>query len=552
MQSRKLWAVAIIIISACIAIAVSYSQFSAEAISNWDSLYISDKDYTALSSSKYLQDAPLTTDIYFNDEKLLYDSIDNTFYYSLIDDDENAYSPVVELSDSSITLTVYGSSISPESIAEGVSIQLILMQGNIVSISNLICTTLPIMNVDIASDILEQGGYDDTYDILTDVPSSIYLYDNRSDFNGKSRSIICDSKIRRRGQTNAVHPSKSYRLSLLEDKNNLNGNNVKENLLGLREDDDWILYSPYRDYEKIRNVFSMNLWYDSFCKENEWSVENGTEYRYIELFINHHYHGLYALCYPIDSKQVSLKNGETLFKKNDWTHSERNIELDYQEYADGSGGEYILGGYSIKGEAGDVEANRYNDLLSLYVNMTYSTDPNVVRMTSDVTNAIDLWLYYKLTQAVDNVANGGAKNMYVTVKNSDSGIEGHKLLITPWDMDQTWRHVGDGVTSQYSDPGYDMPIEWGTVSSLLLLGDSNIIADIKARYTYLRHGAWSNEAILAALDGYEQDIYGSGAFKRTQNRWPAGLYNDSSLGLSEFKDYVIKRLECMDDYVNSL
>ena len=404
------------------------------------------------------------------------------------------------------------------------------------------------MNVDIDQDILTQGGYDDTYDILTDVPSSIYLYDNRADADDKNRSITCDSKIRRRGQTNAVHPSKSYRLSLLEDNSDLNGNKVKKNLLGLREDDDWILYSPYRDYEKVRNVFSMNLWYDSFSKDNEWNVENGTEYRFIELFINNHYHGLYGLCYPIDKKQVDLKDGETLFKKTDWTHSERDIELEYREYADGSGGEYVLGGYAVKG--GDDDG--YNDLLALYVNMTYSNEPAVVRLTSDVTNAIDLWLYYKLTQAVDNVANGGAKNMYVTVKNSDSGIEGHKLLITPWDMDQTWRHVGDGATSQYSDPWYDLPVEWGTVCSLQLLGDENINSEIKERYSYLRENAWSNESISAALDNYEKDIYGSGAFARTQARWPAWLYNDASLGLSEFKDYVMKRLECMDEYVEGL
>ena len=549
MNSRKLWACAIIIISACISLVVCYSQFSSETISNWDSLYISDKDFSAFSTSSGLQATPLTTEVYFNDEKLIYDSEDNTFYYSLIEDDQSAFTPLVEIPDSNISLAVYGSAISEESIAANTPLQLILLSGNNVSISNLICTTLPVMNVDISEDILSQGGYDDTYDILEDTPSSIYLYDNRADFDGATRSITSDSKIRRRGQTNAVNPAKSYRISLIEDKNDLDSKKVKENLLGLREDDDWILYSPYSDYEKVRNVFSMNLWYDSFAKENEWSVTNGTQYKFVELFINNHYHGLYGLCYPIDKKQVDLKDGETLFKKMDWTHSERNIELDYQEYPDGSGGEYVLGGYSIKGGS---EEDAYNDLLSLYVNLNYSTEPAAVRLTSDVTNGIDLWLYYKLTQAVDNMANGGVKNMYVTVKNSDSGIDGHKLLITPWDMDQSWRYVAEGVTSQYSNPAYDMPVEWGTVCSLQLLGDPTINQEIKDRYTYLRQGPWSTEAILASLDEYEKDIYGSGAFVRTQNRWPAGLYNDSSLGLSEFKDYVVKRFECMDEYVEGL
>ncbi|MBR1622927.1 MAG: CotH kinase family protein, partial [Pseudobutyrivibrio sp.] len=285
MPSRRLWAFVLLFISICLIFVISFTQYSSVTISNWDTLFLSDKDYQSLSTSAGLQAAPLTTEIYFNDERLLYDQVDNTFYYSLIEDDTEAFSPVVEVADSSIRLTVYGNAITPESIAANIPLQIVLLQNNSVSISNLICTTLPIMNVDIDQDILTQGGYDDTYDILTDVPSSIYLYDNRADADDKNRSITCDSKIRRRGQTNAVHPSKSYRLSLLEDNSDLNGNKVKKNLLGLREDDDWILYSPYRDYEKVRNVFSMNLWYDSFSKDNEWNVENGTEYRFIELFI---------------------------------------------------------------------------------------------------------------------------------------------------------------------------------------------------------------------------------------------------------------------------
>ena len=440
---RKHFAILFVLISLIIIFIVTHSQLSSESISTIDSIYISDKDYLRISASPNLTNVPLSTDIYFGDEKLLYDSEANTFYYSLIQDDATAYTPVVEVGEPSIVVVLYGDMISDESIANNSHIKLILMSGNNVSISDLICTSLPIMNITIDQAVVSGMGLDETYDILTDAASSIYVYDNRSDFDGRSRSITSDAKIHRRGQTNSVFPSKSYRITLLEDKNNLDGNKNKENILGLRNDDDWILYSPYKDYEKIRNVFSMNLWYDSFAKDNEWSVTNATEYRYIELFMNNHYHGLYAICYPIDKKQVSLQDGETLFKKLDWTHSERDTSLTIQE-----NGDAILPGYEIK--SGDISG--YNDLLSLYVNMTYSTDGNVVRLSSDMENAIDLWLYYKVSLAVDNVAAGGAKNMFVSTKNSESGIEGKKLLISPWDMDQSWRWVAEGSSGLYSYP----------------------------------------------------------------------------------------------------
>ena len=539
MNKRHLLAIIIIFFSLAVIAGISQIQTISESIATWDTLYISDKDYQAISTSTNLSGVPLTTEIYFDDQHLLYDENSNTFYYSLIEDSPSAYTPVIELADNTISAAVYGEAISMDMISSNRPIKLVLMRGNTASISDLICTTLPIMNIDIAQDIIDANGYDDTFDIAEYVPSAIYLFDNRADFDGKTRSVVSDSKIRRRGQTNLANPAKGYRITLLEDKNDMDGERNKENLLGLRNDDDWILYNAYRDYEKIRNVFSMNLWHDSFKNANEWQVDNSTEYRYLELFINNHYHGLYAICYPIDSKQVKITDGESLFKKMDWTHSERDTKLTLQ-----GNGEYTLPGYVNK----STEYN-YNDLLSLYVNMTYSTDPVVTRMTSDVTNSIDLWLYYKLTQAVDNVANGGAKNMYVSVKNSSSGIEGHKLLFTPWDMDQSWRHVGEGTLGQYKDPGYDMPIDWGTVYCLQNINDPTIDTQIKARYQELREGPWSDTAMMEALNRYEADIYGSGAFMRTMNRWPEALYNNPSTGLGEFKDYVLNRLKCMDEYI---
>ncbi|MBE5912955.1 MAG: hypothetical protein E7274_02710 [Pseudobutyrivibrio ruminis] len=553
-MSRKIKSSIVIIATAIIAlITIVLSNNTTSIYTNFNSLYLSDKKYEALIASLNKSETPLSTDIYMNDQKLIYDSDTNTFYYSLIQDDSSSYTPYIEIKndadeDTSLNIGLYGEPISDELIASNQSITLILYDNNSVSVSYLKCTTLPIMNISIDDATVQELGLDNTYDLVSYTGTTIYLYDNQADFDGASRTIITDAKVRRHGQSTVGYPLKGYRISLLADKNNLDGDNNKEDLLGLREDDDWILSASYRDYEKVRNVFSMNLWYESFTKENEWNVNNSTQYKFVELFFNGHYHGLYSLCYRIDSKELSTTEGESIFKKKDWTLSEYDTELTYQEYADGSGGVYTLPGYSLK--YGDVED--YNNLLQLYVNMNYSTDCNVVRMTSDVTNSIDLWLFYKLTQAVDNVYIGNAKNMYVTVKSSDTGIAGQKLLFTPWDMDQTWRYTSEATVGQYSNPFYDLPIEWGTTYRLLSMGDETIKDEIKARYATLRSDAWSEDAILTLLEEYQNEIYNSGAFARTQEAFPEGSYNDASVGLTEFTDYVLKRLAAMDEYINAL
>lgn len=532
-------------------------------------IQISEKDYQAFES-RVTSDKPLIKNVYFNDEKLLYDKEDNTFYYSVIEDSTDGYDPIITLLGQKVTASDVIHSRNPrvaiyaedgaadDNYISGV--KLIIYTNNKVSISNLVFTTLPIMNLTISDETMDDLELDETYAIEEYAPAEIYLYDNRADFdNGDEvyedldRGIYLHGKIHMRGGTTIDAPQKSYRLSLLKESEDMD-TKAKENLLGLREDDDWMLYSAYSDYEKIRTVFSMNLWHDMAENNNEWNASASNEYKYFELFINGRYHGLYALTYPLDAKQFDLQDGETLFKKKDWAGSEFSLDLEYSEYEDGSGGEYILPGYAVQ----EGDSNAYEDLHNVYYEMAYSEDPATIRATSDIDNAIDLWLFYKLTQAVDNVYGQGVKNLFVATKYSDSGIDGYKLLFAPWDMDQTFgnRYVegegSHGISSYYDTPDYDLPMEWSTVYFLMEYGDDQIVDEVKARYAELRAGDWSDKNISAIIDEYESEIYDSGAFDRTENRWPDGNYYDEGDGLEDFEDFVIERLECMDDYIADL
>ena len=517
----------------------------------WDKIQLSDKDFTAYSES-VTSDTPLVTNIYFNDEKLIYDFVDNTFYYSVTGED--GYTPFITLADAGASTRDLLLAKSPRvAIYTGETMKLVLYTADSVSVSDLVFTTLPVMNISISAETIDELGLDETYAIYDYAPVSMDLYDNSDDFDGPSRSIHKSAKIHMRGGTTIDAPQKSYRMSLLEDSGKMNSKS-KSDLLGLREDDDWILFAAYSDYEKIRTVFCMNLWHDMAAGDNEWNAPVSNEYRFLELFINGRYHGLYALTYPIDDKEFKLKDDETLFKKKDWAGSEYSIDLEYSEYEDGSGGIYILPGYSIQ----EGDAGSFVQLHNLYFEMAYSGEPEKIRATSDIDNSIDLWLFYKLTQAVDNVYGTGVKNLYSATKNSEDGIDGYKLLFAPWDMDQTFgnRYVdgegSHGISSYFNAPDYDLPMEWSTVYFLMQSGDPEITSQVRDRYLQLRSGLWSDENISTMISDYDSDIYGSGAFTRTMNRWPDGNYHDPTVGLLDFENYVLARLACMDTYIQSL
>ena len=362
--------------------------------------------------------------------------------------------------------------------------------------------------------------------------------------------------MHKRGATTAGLGQKSYKINLLKDKDDLEEGKADCNLLGLREDNDWILYSPYSDYEKVRNVFSMNLWRESFAGDNIWKVDNATEYKYLELFVNGHYQGLYALGYPIDRKQLGTGKGEkseSTFKKLDWSESEWSEEAEVITYEDGSQVSH-LPGYAISNEgATDAE-----DLHELYAVLAFSEDPEAIRSVCDVDNGIDLWLYYELTLAVDNMQGLEVKNLYATLKRSGANELGYKLLLTPWDMDQSWGcGLGDGsgdngISYYYYDATTLLDQEWGPVPSLINAMDEDILSELKNKYIKLRKGAWSEDSLMEMLDEYEAEIYDSGAFARTAARWPEGNYNGAEERLTNLKEYVRERLTWMDGVMEGL
>ncbi len=513
-------------------------------------IFITQRRFDSLTKYNIPSERPLTTEIYIGDEKLIYDVIDNSFYYSHIDGNDFGKETLHIENDTYPYDEALKGNFIHAAILNNAAPKLILYNKDSISVSNFVVTNLPLMNISISVDTALELDLDETYDILDYAPGYMTLYDNRDDFDSGKRTTNTALKIHRRGGTTVDFPQKSYRITLLDSTNNF-GDSKNMNLLGLRTDDDWILYSAYSDYEKIRTVFSMNLWRQMSSENNEWGATASNQYKYVELFFNGRYHGLYALTYPIDNKTFNISTGEALFKKSDWSETEFALDL---EPMDDNPDLLWLPGYTVKSGS----ELSYSILHQLYYNMAYSNDPYTIRESVDTDNSIDLWIFYKLTQAVDNIYGSGVKNLYAATKLSETGYEGYKLLFSPWDMDQTWgnRYVDGegqhGISSYYNPIDYDLTIDWGAVPFLINCGDTEIINQVKARYVVLRESVLSDQNLVSMIDQYESDIYDSGAFDRTMARWPDGNYYDSAVKLDDFRYYVIERMKYMDFYIESL
>lgn len=120
------------------------------------------------------------------------------------------------------------------------------------------------------------------------------------DADGK---VVCNDKLDRisgRGNSTWAYPKKSYGIRLKS----------RADLFGMGSADNWILLSNVEDRSYIRNKIT----YDMAVAAG---MTGSPESRYIDLYVNHRYHGMYQLCekVEIDPERVPITDLEAENKK---------------------------------------------------------------------------------------------------------------------------------------------------------------------------------------------------------------------------------------------
>lgn len=509
------------------------------------SFFRSEEEIAAFIGDALPTDDVFLTQVTFNGYALFRDENSSAFYYSLIENDPDAYDPFVryEGTNKRVKMVLREGEITPESIEQNGPLRLIASDGKHYREYRLYCTTLPLMNID--SDILLFNWKDKERDM------AMTLFDNRAGV--RRRLVSMSGLIRLRGNSTMYYPKKGYKITL----NQISlGNHTREYdqpLLGMdsRTDGEWLLYSAYNDQERIRNVFSSNLWFTGNAGANRFGIKNGMEYRYLELFLNGEYWGLYALGYPLDSKQMQPETDSRavkniyMFKKIYWEPEDTPFDETIPVRDFETRGKDTL--------AYEAEARA---LLAAYDRWIRDGAPESERdqlpVEAELSNAIDVWLFVNLIQGMDMVKpSGGFFNMFVTIAETANGS---LLLYTPWDLDMTWGNYWIEEEANFTVPYMLSPED---NSFIMLRNPANFLLpgraeEIKSRYAELRRTVWSDESIEAMLAGYQARIFDSGAYRRDIERWPDSTSEDPDLKLSLFSEYVRSRLRALDDFVDQL
>ncbi len=489
------------------------------------------EDLSVITNDRRESDT-LTNEIDFNGIPLFFDPASRTFYYSLSLFADDPYDPLVSWESNDVSIAFENRKIDDDLMKENGSIRMLIYDRNRYSVCELKCTNLPLINI--------EKFYDDP-DYFYD-RSVITFYDNQT-----GRYEAYDGEVRIRGGSTTELPKPGLRIEL--DKVLKGDNNTEEKyyeIFGLEKDNEFVLYTCNIEKDFIRNVFSTNLWYETCADDNDFGLKLGMSYKHCEVFINGKYWGLCALGNPISEKRnyVDLDKDsekfllENIYKLNFYGDRER---LDYEKYAN----DYL---FAIKTNVEYPEAWRpYIDFIHILLD---SEDEEELYRCVDMRNAIDIYLFYNLTQGWDNAwfeDNLKFRNTYLVSKVAEDGTI--RFLYVPWDLDKTWGNCVEEGLDYSMDYTADYPMVVTPIENLLEMDDPEIKELLLKRYSEFREDAWSDEKMIRYLDRYEWEVYGSGAFLRDSIRWPDNPH-DRDNDLTVFKQYVLKRLHYFDDYMN--
>lgn len=361
----------------------------------------------------------------------------------------------------------------------------------------------------------------------------------------------------RGGSTNTADKHKrNYKIKSI----NFKGKSQDISLLGMREDNNWIMDAGQIDLFRLRNRIATEIWNDFATKpyyaSKEPKVKSGVTGKVVEVILNNEYRGIYSLTEAMDRKELKLKKYDDknqefhgqLWKVSSWDKATFwDIDKDYDNTQETW--------HAFETKYPDIEDVNPTDYSPLYEAIDFVVNSNDEAFKKeagdyfDIPVLIDYQLFLETLKPVDN--NG--KNMYWGIYDV---AKSKKLTLAIWDLDasvgQDW-HCSTPLHPDYVLPNTDLGVKdvFNLYHRLSSLNVDNYNEKVASRYQELRKTYFSEKNLISRYQGYYDMLVKSGAASREECQWS----KDSDIGgyplnfkseIEYIKNWIINRLNYLD------
>ncbi|HSL85936.1 MAG TPA: CotH kinase family protein [Bacteroidales bacterium] len=382
-----------------------------------------------------------------------------------------------------------------------------------------------------------------------------YVTDEANVYDGKVGIEI-------RGHYSASLPQKPYGFETRDEA----GNNLNVPLLGMPEENDWVLLANYNDKPFLRNFLAFEL----FRQMGHYAPRT----IYCEVVLNGEYQGIYLLGEKIkqDRNRVDIasldpdeNSGDRLtggyIFKNDY-YTANDSWLSNYSPVNKPGAEVRFVYYDPKPEVLTPQQKSYlKDFVNSFETVLYSkefADPRTgYRAWLDVSSFINYFLIGELTRNVDAYKKS---RFYYKDRDSRDGLI-HSGPV--WDFDWAWKDIRENCIhfNQTDGSGWAYKINecyaWPVPPSweVRLMQDPWFVDMIHDKYYLLRKGVLSERHINHIIDSVAGLL--SEAQVRHYDKWQIlginvgtpeyGIQPDTFEGeIEKFKSWISRRLKWLD------
>ena len=376
---------------------------------------------------------------------------------------------------------------------------------------------------------------------IIDNPGSArnYISDAYNGYNGR-----IDIEIR--GTTSQAYPKKQYGFETQND----DGSNNNVSLLGLPEENDWILYAPYSDKSLIRNVLTYTM-YESLG-------HYAPRTKLCELILNGEYMGVYVLIEKIkrDLNRVDISElGSNAISGDDLTGGyivkiDKSTADDCPVWYSNQGEIYFQYEYPECDEIVPEQKAYILDYINSFeqaLNADYFSDPIIgFRNYIDEKSFIDFLIVNEVSKNVDGYS-------FSTFFYKDKESVGGKLTMGPvWDYNFAFGNAD--FRNAFMTEGFQLYLNPRTWWWKRLLQDTLFLNGVKERWCDVRNNQYSDQRIIEMIDSLAMLIHESQDrnFERWdilgRKVWPnyyIGNTYDHEIAL--LKTWTLNRLLWLDD-----
>jgi hypothetical protein len=321
-----------------------------------------------------------------------------------------------------------------------------------------------------------------------------------------------------RGSFSQSFPKKSYELSFWSDKTGKESRDVR--FLQMRTDNKWNLQAMYNEPLRLRSKVSNELWQDIhqiYYKDKEPDAKNGIDMAYVEVFINNHYKGLYALSERVDRKQLKLKKYSNGIKGELYKGSYWDDAVIFNSAPPFNNASETWSGFEYKHPEEEIN---WSNLYSFVNFVTKSTDQEFNRDYKKwfrLDNAVDYYIFLNLLRAGDNYG----KNLYIAKYKTDD-----PYFYVPWDLDGVFGTDWSGQNVNATDG----ILTNGFYARMMQdRSPTGFRAALNKRWAELRATVITEDFILSKFNSNHELLLNNNVYEREHAAWSAYTHEESQL-----------------------